>query len=336
MAKPRAKQPMKAAGTKKPAQAKPEKVAARAKGAGAGGKPRAAAARKQSKTAKQEKSEAKAAIEEPVPTAPAAKQVEEEDSEDAEEEQQPKMPAKGSKKSKAHRLEQDEGDDDDGPAEPKAVVYLGGIPNGFEESQIRKFLGQFGDISRMRLARSAKTARPKGYAFIEFKEASVAKIVADTMDKYLLFGKQMKCHVLDDEKRHPRMFRGAFRRWEDRRPARLKKFRTQYNDKPTVDVEGEELPQATMSQVLKHNKKRKSLQDKLTKYGIEYALEEVLGEIVSGKERGALSSLAKEATKTAGAEVSQPDAAATLPEKKLLGADGAATQGPAKKRKQRA
>lgn len=49
-----------------------------------------------------------------------------------------------------------------------AVVYLGRIPHGFFEDQIRGYFGQFGDVLRVRLSRSKKTGRSRGYAFVEF------------------------------------------------------------------------------------------------------------------------------------------------------------------------
>lgn len=43
------------------------------------------------------------------------------------------------------------------PAASSGVVYLGHIPHGFYEDQMRGFFGQFGDIVRLRLSRSKKT-----------------------------------------------------------------------------------------------------------------------------------------------------------------------------------
>jgi hypothetical protein len=37
------------------------------------------------------------------------------------------------------------------------VVYLGHIPHGFYEDQMRGFFNQFGDVLRLRLSRSKKT-----------------------------------------------------------------------------------------------------------------------------------------------------------------------------------
>jgi len=38
-----------------------------------------------------------------------------------------------------------------------------------------------------------QTGRPKGYAYIEFECDAVAKVVAETMNNYLMFEKSLKC-----------------------------------------------------------------------------------------------------------------------------------------------
>lgn len=47
--------------------------------------------------------------------------------------------------------------------------YLGHIPHGFYEAQMRGFFSQFGGVKRLRLARSKKSGRSKHYAFIQFE-----------------------------------------------------------------------------------------------------------------------------------------------------------------------
>ncbi|KAI4749807.1 hypothetical protein E4T45_14832, partial [Aureobasidium sp. EXF-8846] len=68
------------------------------------------------------------------------------------------------------------------------VIYIGRLPHGFFEAQMREYFSQFGDITHLRMARNKLTGRSKHYAFIEFGSGAVAEIVAKTMDKYLLFG----------------------------------------------------------------------------------------------------------------------------------------------------
>ena len=50
----------------------------------------------------------------------------------------------------------------------KGLVYIGHLPKGFEEEELKKFFVQFGKISKLRVSRSKKTGRSRGYAFLEF------------------------------------------------------------------------------------------------------------------------------------------------------------------------
>ena len=56
------------------------------------------------------------------------------------------------------------------------------------------------------MARSKKTARSKGYAFIQFKYPEVAAIVADAMNGYLLLGKVLVSNVLSPKHKNPFSF----------------------------------------------------------------------------------------------------------------------------------
>lgn len=94
------------------------------------------------------------------------------------------------------------------------VVYVGRIPHGFYEQEMKQYFGQFGDISNLRVSRNRKTGRAKHFAFIEFKSADVAEIVAKTMDSYLLFGHILKCKVVAPEQVHPKLWEGANRRFK--------------------------------------------------------------------------------------------------------------------------
>lgn len=79
---------------------------------------------------------------------------------------------------------------------------------------MRAYFSQFGTITRIRLSRNRKTGRSKHYAFIEFESAEVAKIVADTMDKYLLFGHILKCKFAAPEKLHSEVWKGSNKRFK--------------------------------------------------------------------------------------------------------------------------
>jgi nucleolar protein 15 len=66
-----------------------------------------------------------------------------------------------------------------------------------------------------------QTGKSKHYGFIEFDSASVAKIVAETMDNYLLNGHIMQCKVIPKDKVHPQLWVGANRKWRTVPPEQL-------------------------------------------------------------------------------------------------------------------
>ncbi|KAL3090230.1 hypothetical protein niasHS_006682 [Heterodera schachtii] len=78
------------------------------------------------------------------------------------------------------------------------VVRLRHIPYGFFEKQIHGYFSQFGDVKRVRVMRNKKGGH-NGTAFVEFKEAAVAKIAAPAMDNYLLAENRLRCKVLGQE-----------------------------------------------------------------------------------------------------------------------------------------
>ena len=108
------------------------------------------------------------------------------------------------------KLEDAKNGDEEGPG----VVYVGRIPHGFFEHEMREYFSQFGDISRLRLSRSRKSGTSKHYAFVEFSSAGVAKIVADTMDNYLMFGHILKCKIVLQEQVHESLWKGANKRFK--------------------------------------------------------------------------------------------------------------------------
>ena len=101
-----------------------------------------------------------------------------------------------------------------GANEGPGTVYVGRIPHGFYEHEMREYFTQFGDISRLRLSRSRKTGASKHYAFVEFTSAGVAQIVADTMNNYLMFGHILKCKVVPKEQVHESLWKGANKRFK--------------------------------------------------------------------------------------------------------------------------
>jgi|LauGreDrversion4_2_1035121.scaffolds.fasta_scaffold132022_1 nucleolar protein 15 len=112
-----------------------------------------------------------------------------------------------------------------------AVVKVSSIPQEFSEKEVRAFFGQFGTIFKLRLSRSKRTARSKGYAFIQFEMPEVAKIVAEATNNYFIAGKPIRVQHMDPESVWPDLFKGHERVFRDLRLSRSSRLRKRHNSK---------------------------------------------------------------------------------------------------------
>ncbi|KAI1754722.1 RNA-binding domain-containing protein [Xylaria castorea] len=94
------------------------------------------------------------------------------------------------------------------------VVYIGRIPKGFYEHQMREYFSQFGQVNKIRMSRNKATGQSKHFAFVEFAELGVAEIVAKTMDNYLLAGHILKVKMVPKSQIHDKLWVGANRRFK--------------------------------------------------------------------------------------------------------------------------
>lgn len=127
---------------------------------------------------------------------------------------------------------------------------------------MRAYFSQFGEITKLRLSRNRLTGRSKHYAFIEFASITVAKIVAETMDNYLMYSHILKCKFVPAEQLHPEVWKGANRRfkrtpWNQIERKRLLKGKTR--DQWSKRIEDEQ-------------RKRQAKADKLKAFGYEIEL----------------------------------------------------------------
>ncbi|KAJ3979288.1 hypothetical protein F5890DRAFT_1576040 [Lentinula detonsa] len=151
------------------------------------------------------------------------------------------------------------------PATDRGVLYLGRLPHGFYEDQLKGYFSQFGNITRLRVSRNKKTGKSKHYAFLEFDSSSVAQIVAETMDNYLLMGHILRCEVIPKDKVHPELWIGANRKW--RVVPRHRVARATHN-KPRTSEQQE---RATKRLLKRQNDKKR----KLKELGISYNFDDV-------------------------------------------------------------
>jgi nucleolar protein 15 len=82
----------------------------------------------------------------------------------------------------------------------RGTIYIAHLPFGFFEDQIWAFFSQFGSVTKVRVVRNPKTGKSRHYGFVEFELEQVAKIAAESMDKYLMFGKCLVAKVVPAEK----------------------------------------------------------------------------------------------------------------------------------------
>jgi nucleolar protein 15 len=148
----------------------------------------------------------------------------------------------------------------DGDDEKPGVVYVGRIPHGFYENEMKEYFKQFGTILKLRLSRNRKTGASRHYAFIQFESATVADIVARTMDNYLLFGHILKVKTVADEQLSPDLWKGANKR---------------FKKVPWNKLEGRRLKQGVSEEqwekrIVKETQRRESKQKKLNDIGYEF------------------------------------------------------------------
>lgn len=86
---------------------------------------------------------------------------------------------------------------------PSDVLYIGHLPPLFGEMELKGFLSQFGSVRDVRVSRSLKTGRSRGYAFVRMRSPEVAAIIAEALAGYILKGtRRLICHVVPNPRRN--------------------------------------------------------------------------------------------------------------------------------------
>lgn len=132
---------------------------------------------------------------------------------------------------------------------------------------MRAYFSQFGEITKLRLSRNRQTGASKHYAFIEFASSAVAKIVADTMDNYLMFGHILKCKFAPPESLHPDVWKGANRRFK----------KTPWNKMERRELERPKSREQWDKKIKAEEKKRADKQEKMKAIGYEYQMPKLKG-----------------------------------------------------------
>jgi len=163
-----------------------------------------------------------------------------------------------------------------GDMESRGLIYIGHLPSALFEPQLRAYFEQFGEVTNVRIARSTKTGRPKGYGWVQFEDPDVAVIVQEAMNGYLIYGKRLVVEVKPPDERWRRLFK--VRKKVDSTFHVQQRHREAYNARPLVEVEGEQIPRQTDRQEARRAKSAKKLKSLLADYEVDFDPSEVLGE----------------------------------------------------------
>jgi nucleolar protein 15 len=196
------------------------------------------------------------------------------------------------------------------------VLYIGHVPHGFYEDQMRAYFGQFGEVTRLRLSRNKKTGKSKHYAYCEFKHPEVAAIVAESMDNYLLFESVLKVRLMTAEECHPELWKGANRKFK---AVPWRRKAAEAHDKPRSAAELAKRDAALLAG-------ERARRRKIEKAGIEYDFPGYAAAAKGGDAKSAKKTAKRAATKKEKTEENEAPAKAT----KAAKAPAKETKAPAK------
>ncbi|ODM93415.1 MKI67 FHA domain-interacting nucleolar phosphoprotein, partial [Orchesella cincta] len=143
---------------------------------------------------------------------------------------------------------------------------------GFYEKEIKSYFTQFGKVLRVRVGRSQKTGKSRGYAFVEFEFEEVAKIAAEAMNNYLMFERLIKCEVLSSDVNAKNISEDNYPKLLARKKEKAKR------DLELTEEEGQDVLQQRLQKVEEQNKR-------LAKLGIPYEFK--VGKTVVGEKAAA-------------------------------------------------
>jgi nucleolar protein 15 len=113
------------------------------------------------------------------------------------------------------------------------------------------------------VSRSKKSTKSKGYAYLQFQHSEVAKIAAEAMNGYMMFGQTLKCHLVPVGSQHPKLFKHA------NRTMKKKPWKQMEADRHNKERTREE-HNVRLARLLARDRKRAK---RLAQSGIEYTYE---------------------------------------------------------------
>lgn len=80
-------------------------------------------------------------------------------------------------------------------------IYVGNLPNGVTEEEIRKSFSAYGDVASVNLVMDRFSGQSKGFGFVEMPSNAEADQVIKALNKSVLQGKTIKVNQVQPEKK---------------------------------------------------------------------------------------------------------------------------------------
>ncbi|KAH8420744.1 hypothetical protein KR222_003657 [Zaprionus bogoriensis] len=157
------------------------------------------------------------------------------------------------------------------PRPERGVVFIKHLPHGFFEQQLRQYFKQFGNVTRVRLARSERTGGSKGFAFVEFQYPEVAKVAADTMDNYLMFQKVVKASYIPPEQQKFNFFKNTVKKVKNKAGKEIYVSGITKARQTSVKKQNDWNESACQKRTVAGIKKLKKIQQKFNHLGINFS-----------------------------------------------------------------
>ncbi|XP_063230106.1 MKI67 FHA domain-interacting nucleolar phosphoprotein-like isoform X2 [Bacillus rossius redtenbacheri] len=130
---------------------------------------------------------------------------------------------------------------------------------------MRDYFGQFGTVTNVKLARSNKTGKSKGFAFVEFQHAEVGQVVAETMNNYIMCNRLLKAEFIPQDRIRKRKF------WRSNATAR-NYLRLRNRRKDSAAKNAEKSQEKVGKLLRKRRRHAEAVLEKLSAHGISYKL----------------------------------------------------------------
>jgi len=162
------------------------------------------------------------------------------------------------------------------PDSGRGVILVKNLPHGFFEEQLKAFFTQIGKVTRVRLVRSRKTTRSRGFAFVEFQYPEVAQIAAETINNYMMFRKMIKAFYIPPAEQKYDYFKSGLLTVTKENGKEVLTTRHQLRRDHSVQIHNRILEDKELTQRKKQEKKRLSkIKKTMEKFNLTYDVEKV-------------------------------------------------------------